>query len=524
MASVACLVCACAEEKAEVRVENEPCVDRCEDNVMKYCNGSKSDCSFGCNAEGNGCATQASSCTPGCKNGIFTKCKGGAAEIVNCPTGQCNAAGTACGEQQSDVCKPSCSNNVATVCNGGVASTQQCTYGCRGSACATSPKCTPSCKDGVATLCDGDVPTTKQCPNGCNATNDGCLIGGGGECEQATKCNGNILHVCDVAAGFTREFDYNCADYQQTCTTVDSVDDCRNTCTTAGDTKKQCNQGTFTGSYTINYVCKKGSDNTLYWDRDNNSEKPCNSGEACNSDFTECATAETCQISNYIAQCDNGIAKTCTESGTIQLANCTLKGQTCAEVSNSSAICVDNDMVCTTPGTKKYKCGVNNEIEQKPVSIPHTCKDTNDGKKFYLDDGAREACGNYGCDNTTGLCIFESSEEGKSCTTSYKQHCETTQNGYELALYCSKEDALSSSRVMSVKCTDPGEFCMVVQTTQSGNMSDSDGNVADCFTTSSNCTQGETKTTSDSTHTYLMECGLGSDGRLYWVDVNYTDK
>ncbi len=511
MASVACLVCACAEEKAEVRVENEPCVDRCEDNVMKYCNGSKSDCSFGCNAEGNGCATQASSCTPGCKNGIFTKCKGGAAEIVNCPTGQCNAAGTACGEQQSDVCKPSCSNNVATVCNGGVASTQQCTYGCRGSACATSPKCTPSCKDGVATLCDGDVPTTKECPNGCNATNDGCLIGGGGECEQATKCNGNVLTVCDVSAGFKREFSYNCADYRQECTTVNGIDDCRDTCTTPGETKKQCNQGSFSGSYTLDYVCTQGADGRNYWLRNDASEKPCNSGEACNATFTACALSESCNPASYQASCTDNIAKTCNTFETVQYANCTLQGKTCVKTTSTTAECIDNDMSCTSIGAKKTKCGISESTKQ-PVSVVYTCTLDNAGNMYYLNP-KNEACGNYGCEESTGKCVTIDNEEGQKCDpNTYYQHCNSTR-----AIYCAK----TTNQVAALECndpTDPGYECLTVHNSKYDVY-------VDCFSAEKDsCTnEGSVRQSQGDTGVFTHECSRASDGNLYWAEINFVE-
>ena len=521
---LSCLLMACSEENSNQSNHSGDveCKDRCEDSVMHYCNGTESQCSYGCNTTGTACDKPVS-CKEGCSNGVLTTCNGSVASTQNCPSGACNSEGTDC-EAPSGGCVTGCKFGQLTTCTGGVATTQNCpSRACNmaGTDCAPENTCTPSCRDGVATVCNGGVASQEQCSSGtCNPAGTDCQTGGGGDCEFATKCDGDMLKTCD---SFHGKITYSCTSMAQTCSTVDGNDFCRETCTQAdaGTVKTKCNSNS-NGSYTVDYVCTKGADGNYYWDGFSSPTKPCNSGEACNATFTACVVAEPCTPSSYQAKCDNNITSMCSQSNIVEHANCTASGQICVQTSSKEAICVDSDMACTTLGTKKYKCDINNVLEQRPVSVAYTCKNDANNNKYYL-DGVKEACGNAGCDPNTGLCIFESSEEGKECTSAYAQHCETSDKGYQLAIYCGKENNYANSTVQAMPCSDSGEFCMVVKTTASGNMADSNGNVAECFKANSKCAEkGKLKTETYSGTTYTMECGEGEDGNLYWVDVNYT--
>ncbi len=512
---LSCMLMACSEENSNQSNHSGDveCKDRCEDSVMHYCNGTESQCSYGCNTTGTAC-NKPVSCKAGCSDGVLTTCNGSVASTQNCPSGACNSAGTDC-EAPSGGCVPGCKFGQLTTCTGGVATTQNCpsrTCNMAGTDCAPENTCTPSCRDGVATVCNGGVASQEQCTSrACNAQQTGCQIGGGGTCESPTKCSGNILHVCDVVAGFQREFDFNCANYDQTCSSINGVADCRNTCTNAGDIKVECNRGGETGSYTMNYVCTKADDNNLYWLRDETSQKSCNAGYSCNDAFTACVPAEECNPSTYPASCTNNVAKSCSAFQIVQTANCTRLGKACAKQSSTKAECVDVDMKCTTPGSTKRKCGVSDEVNLRPVSTVYTCKADAEGNLYYL-DGHNEACGIYGCDESTGNCITIDNEENQPCNPdTYLDHC----NGSR-AIYCSQ-----SRKVTALECNEPNEPGFVCLTVQNS----AHNAYANCFLPErDSCTKvGEQRFAQNGYGVYTDECSLASDGNLYWAEIAFTE-
>ena len=517
---ISCAAIACSESSgSDDNGGNGSCSPKCKNGTKVNCDLTKVECQYGCNAEGTDCAkSAANTCTPGCVDGVATKCNGSVKTTVQCYSNQCNAEGTDCLVETSE-CRERCEGGVKFTCQNGLESRTTCSNKkCNqaGTDCAANENtCTPSCeiKGGraIATLCDGGVPTTKTCPNGCNATNTDCQIGGGGDCEFATKCVGDVLHTCDEFYG---ELEYSCTSMGQKCSTVDGIDFCREPCSTSGETKTKCNSNS-NGSYTVENVCTKGADGNYYFDGLSAPMTPCNSGEACNSTFTACEPSESCNPDTYQAKCSSGlisIASVCSPSKIVVNTDCSAKGQTCVQTTSKMAMCVDYDMSCTELGSKKYKCGINNEIEQKPISTVYTCKTDTNGGKYYL-DGVNEQCGNYGCDTSTGKCVVIDAEEGASCNPSdYDGHC----NGSK-AIYCST----SKNAVVALECddpNDPGYVCLTASTS-------ANGKYVDCFSAKEKCTEeGANKETKNTYGKYTFECARASDGNLYWVEIGFTDE
>lgn len=498
--------------------QDETCKPGCKNGVLTACDdnkATKTTCPYGCDAATNLCKEPGSSvtCTPGCVDNILTTCSGNNPAKKTCSNG-CNDAGTECKDNASvDLCTPGCKKGVLTTCYASTPVETPCSNGCSedGNGCKDNV-CTPSCKDKVLVKCDGSAI---ECPNGCNAKGDDCQIAGGEGCSYSTKCEGNVFWGC--LSGF--ESHYDCADYNGVCTTIGDKSDCRSACTKAGEKMTKCDQGTMTGSYTMEYQCAKAADGKLYWDRDDSTEKPCETGQSCNAEHTACVDAQSCNYQSTEAACQGNVAVTCIASGTIQTSDCTSHGKTCVRTSSFVAECVDKELAsCSKAGETKHVCGLG-ETTMTDVSITYTCKKDADGNLRYL-DGTNELCGNAGCDNSTGECKKETAEVGTDCTkSSFMQQCGVSPNGYGLALYCSEK----TSKVDAMDCSGAGEVCHVMHTTTPGNMADSAGNVADCFTSANKCTnKGETKVEQYENYNYTVECAEAEDGSLYWVDVNYT--
>ena len=520
-AILSCFAFACADSGGGIE---ESCTPGCKDGILTACDGNKAmttPCQYGCDASNKLCkepgginSPDVVACTSGCKDGVLTICSNNVPAKKQCSNG-CNDKGTDCKDNASvELCTPGCEDGILTTCYGSTPSKSPCTKGCKDDNSCKDNECTPSCKDKILARCDG---TAIECPNGCNTAGDDCQLGGGEGCEYATKCgDNNTLLTCDSLLG---NHTYNCADYEQQCTVIDGVADCRSLCATVGEKMTKCDQGTMTGSYTLEYNCEKATDGKLYWKRDDKTEKACESGQSCDAGHTKCVDAQTCEYQKTEASCQNNTAVTCIASGTIQSADCTSHGKTCVRTSSTVAECVDKELAsCSKAGETKKVCGVG-ETTMTDVSTTYTCKKDADGNLRYL-DGTNELCGNAGCEASTGECKKEDGEVGTDCTVSaFKQRCSANSAGVGLAIYCSEK----TNKVDSMACSDPGESCHVMHTTTPGNVADSDGNIADCFKSGKKCsTKGETKTESDNDFVYTIECAEAEDGSLFWVDVNYA--
>ena len=505
----ACLALSCATNSSDDPIEEETCTPGCANGVLTKCtNGQKSTetCTNGCNSEGTACKDDASeTCTPGCANGVLTKCTNGQKSTETCTNG-CNDDNTACKDNASvPLCTPRCDGNNLIVCHGSEESSTPCPKGCDSSV----PKCiedacTPSCKNGVYDNCSG---TTVECPNGCNEAGTNCQMGGGEGCEYATKCDGNMLKTCDSVFG---ELTFNCDNYSSKCSTIDGISDCRETCSQANETKTKCNQGTMTGSSVFEYACTKATDDQLYWNRNDQSETACNSGESCNAAFTACELAQTCSYGTTPASCVNNVATTCIASDTIQTSDCTAHGKVCSVISSTVAECMDPDLAtCTNAGSTIQKCGIS-ESTMTDVTITYTCKQDADGTLRYL-DGVNELCA-HGCDPTTGKCkVVKEDEENQPCSVStYVEHC--TQN---YAIYCLN----STGKTTALDCKT--DTCLEVY-----NSYYTDIPYVDCFNARLKCTnEGEKATLTDpETHKdYLAECSKTKDGQLYYAEIGSAD-